>query len=237
MASLPAAGMESFGEHLGRHGHGSSKIIEAFSLAEINYSNSIINNIMIIDIDISIVNVIITIVCNTMNIDNISSINITTRIRITTNVIMYVITAMNISMNSIVISISSIIGNMVVTINNTISHTDIGISLIINTISIDTINNKLTSAHGVVIDLIIAINVLLLLGDMNDDIINMCIITNIISIVGSCMHISDTDCKCYHSVSYDKILYYTLYAIDVYNCIYKYIYIYIYIYTYMDTSC
>ena len=40
-ASLLAAGMRSFGEHLGRHGHGSSKIIEALSLAEINYSKTV----------------------------------------------------------------------------------------------------------------------------------------------------------------------------------------------------
>ena len=49
----------------------------------------------------------------------------------------------------------------------------------------------------VVIDLIITINVLRLLSDMNNNITNMCISTNIIisSIVSNSMHISNTDCK------------------------------------------
>ena len=70
----------------------------------------------------------------------------------------------------------------------------IGIS-IINIISIDSTNDKLISAHDVVIDLIITINVLRLLSDMNNNITNICISTNIIiSIVSNSMHISNTDC-------------------------------------------
>ena len=162
---------------------------------------------MIIDSD-SIVNVIVNIVCNTMNADN--TIICVTYSRITISVIMYAHTVMSINMNNIIIIISIIIiiiDNVVVTSNNTINYNIIGTSIINDTISIDTINDKLTSAHGVVINLIISVNVLLLLSDMNNDIIDMCIITNIIIvIVSNRMHISETDCKCYHNVSYDKIL-------------------------------
>ena len=102
---------------------------------------------------------------------------------------------MNITMTSIIICIITTIGNMVVTVDNTMNHTVIGIS-IINIISIDSTNDKLISAHDVVIDLIITINVLRLLSDMNNNITNICISTNIIiSIVSNSMHISNTDCK------------------------------------------
>ena len=51
-------------------------------------------------------------------------------------------------------------------------------------------------AQDAVIDLIITINVLRLLSDMNNNITNSCMSTNIIiSIVSNSMHISNTDCK------------------------------------------
>ena len=161
----------------------------------INYSNSTINNVMIIFSDISSVNVIITIVGSTINCDNTNIINIIPHIRIAISVTMYAKTVMNITMTSIISCIITTMDNMVVTVDNTMNHTVIGIS-IINTISIDTINDKLISAHDVVIDLIIIINVLRLLSDMNNNITNICISTNIIiSIVSNSMHISNTDCK------------------------------------------
>ena len=162
----------------------------------INYSNGTINNIMTSYSDISIVNVVITIVGNTINFGNTSIISIIPHIRIAISVTMYAKAVMNITMTSTIICIITTIDNMVVTVDNTINHTVICIS-IINTISIDTINDKLISAHDVVIDLIITINVLRLLSDMNNNITNICISTNIIisSIVSNSMHISNTDCK------------------------------------------
>ena len=144
----------------------------------INYSNSTINNIMTIYGDISIVNVVITIVGNTTNFDNTRIISIIPHIRIAISVTMYAKTVMNITMTSIIICIIATIDNMVVTVDNTINHTVIGIS-IINTISIDTINDKLISAHDVVIDLIIIINVLRLLSDTTTNLTNICISTHI----------------------------------------------------------
>ena len=101
---------------------------------------------------------------------------------------------MGINMNSI-INIIIVIDNMVVTFNTTIKHDFMGISIMINTVSIDPIINKLPSAHDVVIDSIITINVLLLLIDMHTNIINIRIITNSINIVSNCVHFSNTDCK------------------------------------------
>ena len=146
--------------------------------------------------DISIVNVVITIVGNTINLDNTSIISIIPHIHIAISVTMCAKTVMNITMTSIIICIITTIDNMVVTVDNTMNHTVIGIS-IINIISIDSTNDKLISAHDVVIDLIITINVLRLLSDMNNNITNICISTNIIisSIVSNSMHISNTDCK------------------------------------------
>ena len=145
--------------------------------------------------DISIVNVVITIVGNTINLDNTSIISIIPHIRIAISVTMYAKAVMNITMTSTIICIITTIDNMVVTVDNTMNHTVIGIS-IINIISIDSTNDKLISAHDVVIDLIITINVLRLLSDMNNNITNICISTNIIiSIVSNSMHISNTDCK------------------------------------------
>ena len=81
---------------------------------------------MIVDSSISILKVIITIVGNAINIDNTSIVNMITYIRITSSVIMYATTVMNINMNSIG-SVTIIIDNMAVTINNTINHHIIGI--------------------------------------------------------------------------------------------------------------
>ena len=108
----------------------------------IEYSNSTINTIMIIYRDISVVNVVITIVGNTINFDNTSIISIIPHIRIAISVTMYAKTVMNITMSSIIICIITTIDNMVVTVDNTINHTVIGIS-IINTISIDTMKTDI----------------------------------------------------------------------------------------------